>query len=132
MRPMNTAPNGFWTPNGFNPVMSGMAPDRVPVTVRLRTNHQTYPSGSPNNPGYAYGTFIPLRDCGSWFARFQFPYTVPVPATRSNTIPIVWKNDTQWINPNRSMRMKGLTTVVPGIDTSQIDAIQAYLGHAQG
>jgi hypothetical protein len=122
----------YWTPHNFNPEMSSADASRVPQAVRVSRNLVTYPSGSPNNPGYAYGTFIPQTDRGMGLVRFMSPYTVPVGATALNTIPLTYKNDVQWINPTRQLRIKGLTTEIPGIDTSQLDAIQAYLGNAQG
>ena len=122
----------FWLPTNFNSFMSSSDASRVPQTVIRRTDHKTYPSGSAVNPGYAYGTFIPLQDRGAGLQRFMMPYTIPMFATRYNTVAPYWKNNVQWINPQRSMRLKGLTNVVPGIDTSQLDAIQTYLGNAQG
>lgn len=125
---MATAPAEFWTPLNFQPYPM----NRVPLSTSVSRDHKTYPSGSPNNPGYAYGTFLPLEDVGLWFHRFLAPYTIPVSANGVNTIPMSWNNSEQWINPGRALRLKGLTTQVPGIDTRGLDAIQTYLGNAQG
>lgn len=133
MRPMG-GPASFYLPSNFNSGESAGSsdPSRVTNNVSPRLSLQTYLSGSNTNPGYAYGTFIPLLDRGSWFARFKYPYTVPMAASSPNTVPATWKNNVQWINPERRMRLKGLVTNLPGVDTSQLDAIQTYLGNAQG
>ena len=118
-------------PANFNPQMSSSAPSRTPISELVGRDSRTYPSGSAVN---AYGTFLPLfqHGTGLGLSRFRFPYTVAQGANAVNTVQIKYANKVAWINPNRSLRMKGLTELVPGIDTSQLDAIQQYLGNAQG
>ncbi len=132
MRP--TTNWGTYGTEGFNPIMSSGDPSRVPVTVNARTSLETYPSGSAINPGYAYGTFIPLFQHGTGLGlkRFAFPYTVPVNPNAINTVPLKYNNTTAWINPQRSLRMKGQTDSIPGNDYSRLDQIQQYLANALG
>lgn len=111
----------------------GHDPSLVPASVTVSRNNRTYPSGSRINPGYAYGTFLPLiGDIRVALQRFMYPYTVPVASNKFNQVRIKTNTQTQWINPLRALKMKGLTTSVPGVDHSGDTATQRYLGNAQG
>jgi hypothetical protein len=99
----------------------------IPLSVNLSRNSRTYPSGSDINPGYAYGTYIPLFTARLGLERFQHPYTIPLAGSqvrmwaKGGTLAVV--------DSRRRLRQKGLSDVVPGIDWTQINQVQALLAN---
>lgn len=130
MSALNNLPVNYWNPQDFTPYDPQHL--RIPRSTALSRDNNTYPGGSPINPGYGYGTWIPLTDFNVGMARWLKPYTTPVGPTGYNTIPAKWNNNTQWIDPTAAMRYRGTLTDVPVVDLTASQAIQQYLANAKG
>jgi len=110
-------------------LMSGVTPDyqdveRLPASLRFRTSYLLHNAGSPINPGFAYGTLVPLWDCKYGIERWFNPYLLP------QVSPMMVMNKSgAWqgggtVDDARTLRIKGLVTDVPIYDFSTEQAIQ--------
>jgi hypothetical protein len=122
VRPLfNGCANGF-APRGFAPYVS-----RLPASEAARLDGQTHPVPNPTNPGYAYGTAIPLTQPKVWAVRWYMPWTLPVARTFSNQIPMKPQIAGVTMDVTRGVRVPGSISTVHGGDYSALDALQAKL-----
>ena len=101
---------------------------RVPLSTLLRMdNVNIYPAGSDVNPGYAYGTMVPLWNLKYGIRRWYNPWTIPAvgPAMYMN-----WNNDVGTMNDAATLRVKGLVDEVPTYSWDGLDEIQAKAANA--
>ncbi len=119
------AATGF-KPRGFKPYQS-----HLPHSTENRLSQQTHLVDNPTNPGYAYGTVIPLTATKVGLVRWYLPWTIPVAKTFHNGIRMRPQIHGVTMDPTRRQRVLGSVTNVPGRDYSGVHAIQARLAAAR-
>ena len=105
-------------------------PNLVPRSVVVSRDHQTYLAGSNVNPGYGYGTFIPLFTQRLGLKRWGYPYTLPAAPNGLNQIKTHWNNSTVWGDSTNVLRIKGPTTAVPGVPVNYNDPMATRLANS--
>lgn len=126
MRPLfNGVANGY-TPSGFTPYIS-----RVPNSTAARMDGMVHAVPNPTNPGYAYGTLIPLTAKGVGMVRWQNPSTYPVGKTFTNQVPMKPQIQGVTMDPTRGTRISGAISYVLGADNRGLDAFQATMANAR-
>jgi hypothetical protein len=115
-----------YTPTNFKPYQS-----RLPNSTAARLDGRVHPVPNPTNPGYAYGTMIPLAAKGVGMIRFQNPRTIPVGKTFSNQVPMKPQIQGVTMDPTRGARIAGSIATITGADHSGDDAYQAKLSQAR-
>ncbi len=115
---------GGYEPKGFAPYQS-----HVPTGTAQRLDGMTHPVANPTNPGYAYGTVIPVMQSakGMSMVRWYGMWTLPVGKNFSNQVPMKPQIQGVTMDPTRATRILGSVSNVPGYDYSGLAAIQMKL-----
>jgi hypothetical protein len=115
-----------YVPQGFVPYQS-----RVPNSTNNRLTYATRLVPNPTNPGYAYGTPIPLTQPKLGLVRWYAPYTLPVGKTFSNQVPMKAQVQGVTMDVTRQQRIPGQVTNVVGYDYSAVGFIQQKLAQTK-
>ena len=115
-----------YSPNGFAPYQS-----HTPNSTASRMDGQVHSVPNPTNPGYAYGTMIPLVAKGVGMVRWSNPRTIPQGKTFTSQVPMKAQIQGVTMDPTRAMRISGSITQIVGADHSADDAYQARLAAAR-
>jgi hypothetical protein len=127
MRPLFAGVANGYTPQGFAPHDT----QRIPASEANRMSGVTHLVPNPTNPGYAYGTVIPLNAYGVGMIRWIQPRLLPVFKTFSNQIRMKPQIQGVTMDATRQQRIPGSVTNVPGYDYSALGAIQQKLAQTR-